>query len=346
VTDDDAFTNELRSGGYSVYALFAEQEKLDTQVQQELREAIYRGEGIVVAGAHDNRHQHLNDALGIKFKGKLPNVQNLSLHDSPLHEADEASLAFEEKPIRVEILNENTLLVGTFGEEVAATYSLYGNGQSVYISFDLLAQATATSPDSLFATLLTAALGAVHSEPLAPIIGSAIPINLTLTNLGIATPGQAVFDLPEDSIIFGPDNVELPLVWLFDLEQSAQFEFWLRLPWEASIVPIDVLIQTGIDPNFEDYEMLALEIEVQAPEGLLAAIDWILDSEEPSYDKALKSLEKAVEWLEAEKEDKALQELLKASDELRKNDADDAPMIRVMVGYAIRNVSAAHYLTQ
>jgi rhamnose utilization protein RhaD (predicted bifunctional aldolase and dehydrogenase) len=71
-----------------------------------------------------------------------------------------------------------------------------------------------------------------------------------------------------------------------------------------------------------------------------------LDSEEPSYDKALKSLEKAVEWLEAEKEDKALQELLKASDELRKNDADDAPMIRVMVGYAIRNVSAAHYLTQ
>jgi outer membrane protein assembly factor BamB len=93
VTDDDAFTNELRSGGYSVYALFAEQEKLDTQVQQELREAIYRGEGIVVAGAHDNRHQHLNDALGIKFKGKLPNVDSLQLHDSPLHEAAVSKVA-------------------------------------------------------------------------------------------------------------------------------------------------------------------------------------------------------------------------------------------------------------
>ncbi|TGO03143.1 hypothetical protein PN36_12095 [Candidatus Thiomargarita nelsonii] len=348
VTDDDAFTSELRSGGYTVYALFAEQEKLETQVQKELREAIYRGEGIVVAGAHDDRHQHLNDALGIKFKGKLPNVQNLSLHDSPLHEALDASLAFEEKPIRVEILNENTLLVGSFGEEVAATYYEYGHGQSVYISFDLLAQATATSPDSLFATLLTAALGAVHSETFEPIIGSVIPINLTLTNQGIATPGQALFDLPEGSIILGPDNVELPLVWLFelDLEQSAQFEFWLRLPWEASIVPIDVLIQTGIDPNFEDYEMLALEIEVQAPPGLLAAIDWILDNEEPSYTKALNSLEKAVEWLSAEKEDKALQELLKASDELLKSDADDAPMIRVMIGHAIRNVSAVIFLMQ
>jgi len=95
VTNDDAFTNELRSGGYTVYALFAEQEKLDTQVQEELREAIFRGEGLVVAGAHDDRHQHLNDALGIKFEGKLSNVQNLSLHDSPLHEASEASLAFE-----------------------------------------------------------------------------------------------------------------------------------------------------------------------------------------------------------------------------------------------------------
>jgi len=71
-----------------------------------------------------------------------------------------------------------------------------------------------------------------------------------------------------------------------------------------------------------------------------------LDNEEPSYTKALNSLEKAVEWLSAEKEDKALQELLKASDELLKSDADDAPMIRVMIGQAIRNVSAVIFLTQ
>lgn len=243
--------------------------------------------------------------------------------------------------------------MGSFGEEVAATYYEYGHGQSVYISFDLLAQATATSPNSLFATLLTAALAAVHSEPFEPYIGRVIPINLTLTNLGIATPGQALIDLPEGSLILGPDNVEVeiepPLVWLFelDLEQSAEFEFWLRLPWEAGVVPIEVLIQSGIDPDFEDYEMLSLEIEVQAPPSLLAALDWLqlLEKEDKSYAQALKRLEKAVEWLEAEREDKALFELLKASDELRGSDANDAQMIRVMVGYAIRNVASVLFLT-
>ena len=56
MTDEDAFTRELRSGGYSAYALFSEHEKLDEQVQDELREAVYRGEGLLVAGAHDQRN--------------------------------------------------------------------------------------------------------------------------------------------------------------------------------------------------------------------------------------------------------------------------------------------------
>jgi len=56
VIDEPAFTHELRSGGYLVYALFSEQQKLSSQQQKELREAVYRGECLIVAGAHDQRH--------------------------------------------------------------------------------------------------------------------------------------------------------------------------------------------------------------------------------------------------------------------------------------------------
>ncbi len=70
-TDAGAFSRELRSGSYTAYALFSEHIKLSKQTQKELREAVYRGEGLLVAGAHDNHHNKLDDVQGIDTKGKL-----------------------------------------------------------------------------------------------------------------------------------------------------------------------------------------------------------------------------------------------------------------------------------
>lgn len=72
ITDTaEDFTREFRTGGYAIYAIFAEQEKLKEQVQKELREAVFRGEGLVVAGIHDSRKQKLHDALGIRLIGSV-----------------------------------------------------------------------------------------------------------------------------------------------------------------------------------------------------------------------------------------------------------------------------------
>jgi hypothetical protein len=108
ITDTaDAFTREFHSGGYSVYALFTEDEKLSEQTQKELREAIFRGEGLVVAGVHDNRNLHrkrLNDALGLKVVGHLSHAEAVVLTASDLGLTGEIPLIPGDKALRVKRL--------------------------------------------------------------------------------------------------------------------------------------------------------------------------------------------------------------------------------------------------
>lgn len=101
ITDTaEDFTRELRTGGYTVYAVFAEQEKLAEQVQKELREAVFRGEGLLVAGIHDARNQKLLDALGIKLIGAVQ-ANGVDLTASPLDLTGHIDLIAGDKALRM-----------------------------------------------------------------------------------------------------------------------------------------------------------------------------------------------------------------------------------------------------
>jgi len=437
VTDEQAFTRELRSGGYLVYALLSEHEKLAEQVQKELREAVYRGEGLVVAGAHDQRN-HVDEALGIKHKGKLSKAQGLVMpDDTEPSETVTIPLAFAEPVQRAEL--NGALTIGTFQldanndcqsdnddsrsrrqknekddddekergnpkdrddekdnddreddddddrdeddepdddederdeddddedrdedddddrheqcaqhRELAMSFHEYGEGQSVYVGFDLLAQATATGQDSLFADVLLTALSSVHPERLNHTIGRIIPLRLELTNQGLATAGQALIYLPEGTHVITPDEIEMDeldwaIVWPFELnlDQVAELEFWLRLPWVPTLLPLNAQVQTGTAPDFDDYESLSLEIDVIKPPCLPEALEQLtaLKDEDKYYALALKSVQKAATYIQQEQDDKALKELLKAADKLLNSNHPEAHTLRVMIGNAIRNVA-------
>ncbi len=81
MTDADAFARELRSGMYSTYAILSEQIKLNKLVQKKIREAVFRGEGLLLAGSHDNRNHAVFDALGVKLHGVLSDVNGISFND-------------------------------------------------------------------------------------------------------------------------------------------------------------------------------------------------------------------------------------------------------------------------
>jgi hypothetical protein len=105
----DAFTHELRSGNYSAYALLAEHEKLDEQVQKELREAVFRGEGLIVAGTHDARHYKLHDALGLKLIGRVTAAVGAELTPSALNTTGSISLIPGDKALRIKRLSAQSV---------------------------------------------------------------------------------------------------------------------------------------------------------------------------------------------------------------------------------------------
>ncbi|MGH7461032.1 MAG: hypothetical protein ACREMA_08385, partial [Longimicrobiales bacterium] len=103
VTDPETFTWELRSGEYNAYALFSESAKLAERVQMELREAVYRGEGLLEAGAHDQRHQNFDDALGIKYLGKSAGVTGVEVTATEPGPAGYADITLRDKPLRAQL---------------------------------------------------------------------------------------------------------------------------------------------------------------------------------------------------------------------------------------------------
>lgn len=378
VTNADDFTYEMRSGGYSVYAIFSEHEKLDNNVQKELREAVYRGEGLLVAGSHDERNHQLAEPLGIKVEGKHANATGIAYSNSPLNLTGEQVFAYQGKPKRIELGGAAAIAIYTGlseheteheenesskhskneanddehdakheNHDVAATYQQYGLGNAVYVGFDLVAQATATGDTGLFDELLNASLGYVHPSILLPVAGRVVPVTLTLTNEGIATSGQVVLTLPEGVEVVDAGNTThdsaQTLAWTFNLveEQSDTLSFWVRLPGSGNTLDIPALIQTGIAPELNNYDTVSLSITPVILPGLDDALTQLaaVTSSNKNYDKAAKYLNNAQDELSKEDYENTLEYLLKATDYLLMIDEDEARSIRKSVDHEIAIIS-------
>lgn len=79
-----AFATELNQGGYGVYALLSEKITLGQATQNLLDIKVAAGDGLIVAGATDRRHQTLEQALGIKARANEAWAKGLAVQDSEL----------------------------------------------------------------------------------------------------------------------------------------------------------------------------------------------------------------------------------------------------------------------
>lgn len=239
ITDNaDTFTREFHSGGYSAYALFSEQVKLHESVQKELREANFRGDGLVVAGSHDNRNSRLNDALGIKRIGSVAHADSAVIGAGPLGVVGTVSLMAGDRINRIKRTTAQSLatyqLSGSsrsssydcrdedddgYKEDRdhkytnddchgqpdtyidAITLNAYGYGKALVAGFDLLAQATKDGDGSIAAQALLAALDVTHPKPLTARLGGVLPIKLTLQNQGIATSANVSVSTPGGTLV-------------------------------------------------------------------------------------------------------------------------------------------------
>ncbi len=270
VESAEAFERAFRSGDYNGYLLFQEEIKLSEQLQDELTEAVYRGEGLLVSGKHDQRNGRLDTALGIKTRDKTNHAATLAMIDEEpytllgmaLNQTDDkymVELAGADLLGRFETTaagdHHNALRRGhtcgsrTSRGEGAVTYHRYYRGEAVFVGFDLLLYAAAEGNGSIPERLLGTLLETLQPETFSTYVSDLLPLRLNLVNRGVATPGTTVTQSFNTDATFVENGEaalddEGRLVWNYMLEEAnaTALDFWMRLPTG----PVQLQLQTEI----------------------------------------------------------------------------------------------------
>jgi len=326
VADADAFTRELRSGGYVTYLLLNEQVRLDNVVQKELREAVYRGAGLVVAGDHDQRNALLDGLLGISAQGR---TKSSVVTFSDMTEPGQALLEATRHTVRVNAGSART--VAQFGNGApAVTDHSYGNGQAVYVAFDWLAEVAVTE-NARLERFMRDALDHVHQDDSIVRSGGVLPVRVHLLNQGTATGGRVTLALPPEVLVVDPGNGHVDddvIQWIFDLgvDQELVYDAWLRVQTASgSAIELVTSIETGESDAYEPYGE-PLETTVQVTEAHSMAQ---LQASFSGYSvgRGDKALAKAERWISkaSRAQDSgdlstAIRHLVNASDQLSNDD--------------------------
>lgn len=347
-TNAEDFLFELRTGRYSNYLLLSEQEELSEQGQKELREAVYRGEGLVEAGSHDQRQGRIDDALGIKFRGQSNRAHGIHIFDSDLGAAEITTLSIPESVLTGELNGAET--VGEFVPDMAkgnkpappaATTYTFGNGRSVYIGVDVLAEATLQGTrNNLFARLILEGLSYVsyvNSADSLNLPGRLVRVDISMFNEQQASPARLTVSVPSSLQVVSAEGAQVTadaLIWSLDLaeQQTQVVSFAAGVPQVAA--ELDVRLESGVDRDFIEQDVQTFTL---APASVLS-LDQVI-AELPAskdYKQVRQALDRArqhqavVDWAGV------LRELLKASDHLADFDSPTAQLLRTEISNQIR----------
>lgn len=173
VTTGDAFRDKLRCGDYNTYWIAGGAAKLRDQLAEEVREAVLRGDGLIVDGRHDARAQVFDDAAGITANGSVTtNAGPITFTGA----WGTGSLAMSGDGLG--IATTGTVQARFANGQPAIASGSYGLGKAAFFAYDFLASLKAAPTDAARRALLEAALA--HVRP-------AVPANWARGGLATAT---------------------------------------------------------------------------------------------------------------------------------------------------------------
>jgi len=261
--------------------MLSERAHLPVLAQKELREHVFAGKGLLVAGAHDKRNLFIEPAMGLTVTGRHPwatgllDEQGGQIEAFPFHHL--VQTASRNLIGGADIMREYSLLADDLSpeelqagwENLHSTFPLledirnyrrravmtnsYGLGQTTFVGYDLLAVATELGAQSESAALLFE-----HIERVAVMQPQAIaykewPVVVTITNEGSAVTGTATLTLPAGmELVDQGDFVQDGNVWLmtFALEESVngahseyQKTVFVRLPAGDATQSINLYVE-------------------------------------------------------------------------------------------------------
>ena len=343
-TDKDDFASQMRGGGFQNFALLSEYQVLDDQIQRELRESIFAGDGLINAGRHDVRRRILDNPLGIEYRGTqlsptaaqmlTGNVFSLSGQSSFTQNNQVQRVVLEGASVDGKVLSTNANV-----QDTLITHYGYGNGRSTFGGYDLLAEASASNSTSgLFASLIRKPLIYINPSQSTPVAGRVVPVRLSVTNTGIANTTLAKVSASLGSYVVSANGGTVSngkLTWSFNLavNETKTIDLWMQLPsggvpatltavltaststFTANPVTVTYAInpvtKPGLDQAITD---LTDYVSHQPAPGLLSRIiDPILGIKTPTA-RALELLKAANQDLTNGKVQRALAEQVQATD--------------------------------
>ena len=271
--DRDEFRKLFRSGAYNVYWLSGGGNKLLDPLADEVREAVNRGDALVMDGVHDNRNHRLDEVVGIKHIGKLNPLDQPITVTGPHFDA--AILATWGRPLRAELAGgrEEARFSGTTYPAIVTRD--FGLGRGLIFSFDLVgslqqAQAQGGAAAAAWqAHVLDAFAYAAPALPDAYGAGGHADLRTVVTNLARAVevevvltpPAGAVIVATEPAAVIGEDG---RATWRFFLEVDAvrTLDAQLRLPGTAGVHTASTVVSTIRETGTVLYTTVTTPIEV------------------------------------------------------------------------------------
>lgn len=329
VLDQDSFMDELRCGRYNVFWLSGDSVKLGTAEAIELRESIYRGDGFISDGSHDERNSQLDEMLGVNFRGHHSTQDMGVTGTAALFPA--VTVPSYGRALKLE-LTTGTLEAAFAPVNAPAIVSAsYGQGRALTYGFDLIDSLLRDGMQPATERLLLNALVHVapQSAPASYAIGSYTPVTTTVQNLGVAVDArlETQVDAPTAIVSSSPQATTgdvLGSAWDFNLPEGEHRSFDVNVV-TGNTAPAQVRSSVferaagGLLPLGNAQIELAASDATAAADVLLASLRSasLRGGEASARNRAVKAIEEARAAEAQDDTEEAIDQWLKASDEVR-----------------------------
>lgn len=353
VTNDPAvFRSELRSGLYDGYWVSGKAQHLDETLGAEIREAAFRGDGVLLDGLHDESTKTLDEIGGVQIHGK-PGARDQAV-----------SLAEPFQDTYLPTLGRGLKLVPTTGQVVgrfglavgdppAVTTDDYGYGHGMLYGFDLIrsVSGSASGWQDAFGKGLTWAAPAFTG---AQVVGEAVQFEMQVSNLGMDTDVGVRLSLPAGGVYLSSDTApastpgpgDTELFWSIFLakDETRTIKVMVRLPETAgmySFVSETGAIKNGVYQRFGDpvSSFVGLTSALQSLSVTMAGINQLpitLAKGKAFRNQTISLLETAQSSLTDGQYDAAIDNLVAAIDKLKQIITVETKDLRYQLDLAIK----------
>jgi hypothetical protein len=355
-TTEAEFQLAFRSGQYNTYWVTGGSLKLANTLTEEVREAVYRGDALMLDDVHDERNHGLDAPAGVDLQGKLAALDQPVSVTGPLFAA--GTLASLGRPLQLVLTTGQAQAVFPASENgPAIVTNQYGLGRGIVFAYDLVGTLMAQAPAALD-ELVQAGIAWVAPEPDAVSMARAYTVlRARVTNLGIGANLKATFTAPAGASVLGtapaavPDASGRP-TWSFVLDSGAtqNLDVGLRLPATTGSfsASLSVDLNTGLPSPFSSFATLTVEsADTVAPRaaGELSALA-VASSDKLDRNAAVSNILAAQASIAAGAYEQAIGQLLTAAERLLKIMSVDVSAHRVQVGRLLQEAQVRWALAQ